>query len=110
MNSEEVYVQEDVQVAQIPVVSFEHFCLFLVAAAEGLFQEPREYGPLRLLQALQRVAGLLAEHGVENPFLSEKAKQVDENTRSVMRDPSRFQEFVSDLVVDFGAHLADRER
>jgi len=85
---------------EIPVSSLEALALFLVASAEGLFQEPREYGPLRLLQGVTRVSRLL-EGRASHPFLEAKAQEIDENIEIVMEDEDAFRRFVSGLVVDF---------
>jgi hypothetical protein len=85
---------------EIPLSSLEEMALFLVASAEGLFQEPQEYGPLRLLQGVTRIARLL-EDRVPHPFLEAKAREIDENIETVMEDEDAFRRFVSGLVLDF---------
>ncbi len=93
---------------EIPVRSLEEFGLFLVASAEGLFQEPQEYGPLRLLQGVTRIAQLL-EGRASQPFLEAKAQEIDENIESVMEDVDTFREFVSSLVLDFSRYIVQEE-
>jgi hypothetical protein len=90
--------------AEIPVQSLQDFCLFLAACAEGLFQEPTEYGPLRLLQAIGRIAKLLEAVGTPDPFLSAQARNIDENIEVVMEDVDAFEEFVSSLVLKLSEH------
>lgn len=93
---------------EIPVSSLEEMALFLVASAEGLFQEPQEYGPLRLLQGVTRISRLL-EGCISHPFLEAKAQEIDENIESVMEDEVGFRRFVSGLVVDFTRHTIREE-
>jgi len=90
--------------AEIPVTSLEEMALFLLASAEGLFQEPQEYGPLRLLQGVTRISRLL-EGRTSHSFLEAKAKEIDENIESVMEDEDAFRRFVSGLVLDFTTHM-----
>lgn len=93
---------------QIPVRSLEEMGLFLVASAEGLFQEPQEYGPLRLLEGVTRISRLL-EGRTSHPFLEAKAREIDENIESVMEDEDAFRRFVSALVLDFTRHMIHEE-
>ena len=93
---------------EIPVSSLEEMALFLVASAEGLFQEPQEYGPLRLLQGVTRIARLL-EDRVSHPFLEAKAREIDENIETVMEDEDAFRRFVSGLVLDFARDTIQNE-
>ena len=93
---------------EIPVGALEEMVLFLVASAEGLFQEPQEYGPLRLLQGVTRIARLL-EGRISHPFLEAKAREIDESIETVMEDEDAFRRFVSGLVLDFTRHTIREE-
>lgn len=102
-------MQDDARTIQISAKSIKELCLFLVASAEGLFQEPSEYGPLRLLQAVLRIARLLEAQGSLDQFLDDKARDIDQNLVSLLEDPTGFQHFVSGLVLDFSRHLTQEE-
>jgi hypothetical protein len=102
-------MQKDARTIQISVKSIKELCLFLVASAEGLFQEPREYGPLRLLQAVRRIAQLLETQGSPDQFLDDKAREIDQDVVSLLEQPTEFQHFVSRLVLDFSRHLTQEE-
>jgi len=94
---------------EVPLRSFEEMCLFLLASAEGLFQEPKEYGPLRLLQAVVRIARLLEAKGSPDRFLEEVVRDIDHNVVSLLEDPPGFEQFVSRLVMNFSQHLIQEE-
>jgi len=51
-------------------------CAYIAASAERLKNEPKDYGPLRLLEALSRLANLAATE-YEDSFLKEIAAEVD---------------------------------
>lgn len=75
-------------------------CAYIAASAEGLKDEPKDYGPLRLLEGLARLADLTAtEYG--DPFLKEVATEVFEKQDLVMTDRSAFYEFLGELVIKF---------
>jgi hypothetical protein len=101
-------MQNKPETVEIPIKAIEELCLFLVASAEGLFEEPTEYGPLRLLQAVGKIADLIEAQGTRHPFLAARARDIDENLESVMEDMAAFQAFVSRLVVDFSRHSIPR--
>ncbi len=42
---------------------------FLLASAHGLYEEPRGYGPFRLLDAARRLAEAMGRHGMADAYL-----------------------------------------
>ena len=75
-------------------------CAYIAASAEGLKGEPKDYGPLRLLELLSRLANLAAtEYG--DPFLKKVATEVDAKQDLVMTDKGAFYDYLRQLVVDF---------
>ena len=75
-------------------------CAYIAASAERLKNEPKDYGPLRLLEALSRLANLAATE-YEDSFLKEIAAEVDVKQDLVMTDRSAFYDYLGQLVVDF---------
>ena len=102
-------MQTKSQAIEVPLRSLEEMCLFLVASAEGLFEEPKGYGPLRLLQAVVRIGRLVEAKGSPDRFLEEVVRDIDHNVVSLLEDPPGFEQFVSRLVVDFSQHLIQEE-
>jgi hypothetical protein len=97
-------MQDETRTVEIPIKSLEGLCLFLVASAEGLFVEPTEYGPLRLLQTVGKISELIEAQGSPDPFLAAIAQDIDQSLESVMEDTAAFQDFVTHLVLDFSRH------
>jgi hypothetical protein len=83
--------------------------MYLVTSAEGLKEEPKEYGPLRLLEVLERIA-LYAAKSYDDAFLREIAGEVSENKDLVMTDNERFYRALENLVVRFASEARDRNK
>ena len=67
---------------------------------DGLKNEAKGYGPLRLLEVLSRLATLVAtEYG--DSFLQEIAEEVKKKQNLVMTDKKAFYNFLNELVVQF---------
>lgn len=82
-------------------------CTYIAASAEGLRTEPKDYGPLRLLEVLSRLASLAAvEYG--DAFLGEVAKEVDEKMGLVISDREGFYRFMEELVAKFAKEARNR--
>lgn len=75
-------------------------CAYIAASAEGLKDEPKDYGPLRLLEVLARLASCAAA-AYEDPFLKEVAAEVDAKQNLVMSDRHAFYHYLGQLVVKF---------
>ena len=75
-------------------------CAYIAASAEGLKDEPKDYGPLRLLEVLSRLANLAAT-AYGDSFLEKKAAEVDAKQDLVMTDRRSFYDYLGQLVVDF---------
>ena len=73
----------------------------LITSARGLVDEPKSYGPLRLLEAVQGVISLAEECGVSHELLTEVAKRLEEYPVEYCLPESDegFIGFIDDLVV-----------
>lgn len=84
-----------------------NLCAYIAASAEGLRKEPKDYGPLRLLEVLSRLAELaVAEYG--DSFLKEIAKDVKGNQDLVMTDREAFYHFLEQLTIKFAREAKRR--
>ena len=75
-------------------------CTYIAASAEKLKDEPKDYGPLRLLEVLSQLATLGATEYDDN-FLREVVQQVKEKQGLVMADRRAFYDFLTQLVIQF---------
>ena len=86
---------------------FFDLCMYLATSAEGLKEEPKDYGPLRLLEVLERVA-LLGADECRDAFLQEVAEYVRAKHTLVMTDRAAFYEAIEELVVKFALEAKKR--
>lgn len=91
----QIRVNED----QLEVEVVNLIC-FLIVSARGLMDEPRIYGPMRLMEATQRLIKLAEHCGIR----SELVTGVEERIKAFPLDSlpegkEKFVEFMDDLVV-----------
>jgi len=84
-------------------------CMYIAASAEGLKDEPKDYGPLRLLEVLERLA-LYAAEAYDDAFLREIASEVSESKDLVMTDNERFYGTIENLVIKFASEARQRNK
>lgn len=82
-------------------------CTYMAASAEGLKWEPKDYGPLRLLEVLSRLARLTAVEYGDN-FLKGIAEEVDRKQDLLMTDQEEFHRFTEQLVIKFAEEAKNR--
>lgn len=84
--------------------------LFLATSARNCIEEPPAYGPLRLLDALSRLADFpkYAPSLNEDPFLQEMKVFVDERKFLVTTDVKGFRQAAEELVERFAKELKKR--
>ena len=80
---------------------------YLAASAEGLRNEPKNYGPLRLLEVLRRIALVLENH-YGDEFMKRVSREINENKELVMSDPEEFYEFINRLVIELAREGKER--
>jgi hypothetical protein len=81
-----------------------HICL-LAVSARGLIDEPKFYGPMRLLEAAQRLVELAENFGIHNELLAEVSNRIEEAPLDDLPEGEKeFVQFMDDLV----ALLVDR--
>jgi hypothetical protein len=67
-------------------------CFFVVSARE-LFNDPKYYGPMRLVEATQRLIEMLESSGVRHELLAEVSQKIDAFPLEAL--PEGEEEFVS---------------
>lgn len=76
-------------------------CEYIVASAEGLENEPKDYAPVRLLEVLRRIAKILRNISDKDTFWDEVIEEIDENKGLLMKDREAFYHFLHKLTVKF---------
>jgi len=72
---------------------------FMVVSARELVNEPKFYGPMRLMEATQRLIQLAEGQGVHNELLTEVKKRITEYPLDALPEgKERFIEFIDELI------------
>lgn len=84
--------------------------LFLLTAARGCVDEPHMYGPLRLVDGVTRLVGLIKVDPSlrPDPFLQEAKREIDAHKFLVMQSEEKFIAFLDDLTRRFVQELKRR--
>lgn len=69
---------------------------FLAVSARGLVDEPRMYGPMRLMQVAERLINLAEDCGIRHELLAEVAGRIEEQGIEDLRE--EFIGFMDDLI------------
>jgi len=51
---------------------------YLLTSARGLYDEPQDYGPFRLIEAAARLIEAMEEAGLSDPYLAQLRGKLDE--------------------------------
>lgn len=78
---------------------------FLVTSARNCVEEPKLYGPFRLVDGASRLIEILEGAGIADEFLVEMRGKIDGGKYSVMGDKDEFIKFLDDLTLDFADKL-----
>lgn len=73
-------------------------CVYGVASASELKNEPREYGSLRILELVERILEYLIKSGDES--LSEIKEQIRKKQEQAMTNPEAFYESFSQIMME----------
>jgi hypothetical protein len=101
------------KISEDPVGSEEFvfdLATYLLTSARGCIEEPLLYGPLRLIEALSRLAKI-SEHAKcvkRDDFLLRAKKRIDENKYTVMQSEEEFTKFLDSLIKEFTSELKRR--
>lgn len=80
---------------------------YLISSAETLENEPKDYGPLRLLEVSSRLLKLIdSKYG--DSFAGRIVEEIDKNKDLVMTNQDKFYNFIHDLVIKFAHETKNR--
>ena len=80
---------------------------FMLTSARGLVEEPKSYGPSRLLDAAGRVLDTMDEQSMLDQSLQEIKAQIDDERFGPMDDEG-FVARLDDLAVNWTESIADK--
>ena len=73
---------------------------FLLASARGLLEEPKEYGPLRLLEAASRIIGYETEEK-DDDELSTLKNLIDSKKLEIMEKDCDFASILDEILLKY---------
>ncbi|MDH5364122.1 MAG: DUF6092 family protein [Dehalococcoidia bacterium] len=82
------------------------FC-YIVTSARGCVDEPKLYGPFRLIDSVERIITLLDNEGLADDFLKKERAKIEENKYILMEDEKEFIKLLDELVIDFTRKLKE---
>jgi len=82
------------------------FC-YIITSARGCIEEPKLYGPFRLIDSVERIITLLDNEGLADDFLKKERAKIEEKKYLVMQDAEGFTKFLDELVIDFTKKLKE---
>ncbi|MBA7567149.1 hypothetical protein ES708_08849 [subsurface metagenome] len=85
------------------------FC-YMIISARGCVEEPKLYGPFRLIDSVGRIITLLDNEGLADDFLKKEKAKIEESKHLVMQDEKVFTKFLDELVIDFTSKLKRKKR
>jgi len=84
---------------------FDLLC-YMATSARGCVDEPKLYGPFRLVDAIERIINIIEEKEEGYEFYPELKKKIQNNKYKMMQDEDEFIEFLDDIV----EYLAKKEK
>lgn len=83
---------------------------YLVASARDCLDEPLVYGPLRLLEGVNRIISLSkTDPSLKDVFLEDMEPRVSRDVLKVMSDREAFRKALDDLLRDFAEEMRKRK-
>lgn len=88
-------------------LAFLEILTYLATSARGTIYEPRLYGPLRLMEAANRLIHLMGRMGLSDTNLDAFARRVVAEAMAISTDESRCIEFTDEASLIFARALRD---
>ena len=80
---------------------------YLLTSAHGLYEEPHGYGPFRLLDTAGRLAEIMRNHGLGDPFLAELEQAIEAERFGASGDQA-LRERLNELCLNYATELKKR--
>ncbi|MFQ5855878.1 MAG: DUF6092 family protein [Anaerolineae bacterium] len=84
-----------------------HLIGYLLTSAHGLYDEPKGYGPLRLLDSAGRLLAIMEAEGLSDPFLTEFRQAIDAERFGTSGDET-LRAFIDQMCLQYAAELKER--
>ncbi len=82
---------------------------YMLTSARGLVDEPKLYGPFRLIDGVSRLCDLLIKEDDENSeFFPGLKSKIDEKKFTVISDTEAFINMMDEVIMDYTRRLKER--
>jgi len=76
--------------------------IYMVTSARGCVDEPKIYGPFRIIDSISKLYSILKENNLMvNEEVSKIIEKIDEKKYSCMTDEKKFVTMLDDVIDDF---------
>jgi len=82
---------------------------FLVVSARNCVEEPKLYGPFRLIDGASKLIEILEGEGLADEFFLKVRRKIEDKKYSVMNSENEFIKFLDNLTLDFADELKKRK-
>lgn len=76
--------------------AYTELLIYMITSAAGLENEPHIYGPLRMIEASQRLCGLMQEEEPDNEDLKELIRIIENGKQKSTSDEEAFYQMLQD--------------
>lgn len=73
---------------------------YTLTSARGLYREPHSYGPMRMIDSMERALQLLKEAGIQDIIIEETLEEVRKERWRAMTDPAGFGKAIDESVLN----------
>lgn len=80
---------------------------YIFSTALGLFEEPKEYGPMRLLFVAEKAIDLFEKLGFCDEFLKQLLITINENKEFLLLDYKNLEKFIEEESIRIGRKVKE---
>jgi hypothetical protein len=94
--------------SQLEEEFFELIC-YMVTSARNLVSETPLYGPLRLVESVSRLIGIIQGLGLGSPRFQAIQREIEEGKNTVMESEEKITAFLENLVMTLVSVMEERK-
>ncbi|WP_243356426.1 DUF6092 family protein [Bacillus litorisediminis] len=76
------------------------YVAYTLTGAKGLYREPQSYGPMRIIDSMERALRLLQEAGIKDEELEKGLEVVRKERWRAMNDPEGFGKAIDEAILN----------
>ena len=80
----------------------------MITSACNLVNETKNYGPLRIIDAVSRLIVIMSKNQISSPELEKIQEKIEEGKYKVMESESQFSSFLNELVLYITSLIRDK--